>query len=63
MKLYTKDGRVSPCRVVYMAADDRWISNPTEEQILAAGWVEYTPPVVEEELFEESTNEGGEDNE
>lgn len=47
--IYTKtdaSGRqiFSDCRVIEL--DGTWISNPSEEQIAQAGWVEYTPPVV-----------------
>lgn len=45
--LYTKtvdDHQIfSECRVI-LTDDNVWISNPTEEQIAAAGWVLYTPP-------------------
>ena len=47
--IYTKTigGRqvFSNCRAI-QANDGTWISNPTAEQIAAAGWVEYVPPVV-----------------
>ena len=47
--IYTKiiEGRqvFSDCRVIQME-DGTWISNPSEEQIAEAGWVEYIPPVV-----------------
>lgn len=49
---YTKEinGRqvFSSCRTI-QTNEGIWISNPSEEQILAAGWVEYVPPVVEPE--------------
>lgn len=45
--IYTKtvdDHQIfSDCRVISMD-DGTWISNPTDEQIAAAGWVLYTPP-------------------
>lgn len=34
----------SDCRVIQL--DGTWISNPSAEQIAAAGWVEYIPPVI-----------------
>lgn len=47
--IYTKtigDRQVfSDCRTI-QANDGTWISNPTAEQIAAAGWVEYVPPVI-----------------
>lgn len=49
MTIYTKTiaGRqvFSTCRTI-QANDGTWISNPSEEQILAAGWEVYVPPVV-----------------
>lgn len=35
----------SLCKSI-QANDGSWISNPTEEQILAAGWQVYVPPVI-----------------
>lgn len=35
----------SVCKVVEMPTGT-WVSNPTEEQILAAGWQVYVPPIV-----------------
>ena len=35
----------STCAVI-QTEDGIWISNPTEEQIAAAGWLVYTPPLV-----------------
>lgn len=48
--IYTKtdaSGRqiFSDCRVI-QTEDGTWISNPSDEQIAAAGWVEYVPPVI-----------------
>lgn len=34
----------STCKVIQL--DGLWISNPSAEQIAAAGWLEYIPPVV-----------------
>jgi hypothetical protein len=46
--LYYKiiDGKevLSSCKTLKI--DGRWISNPTEEMILADGWLPYTPPPV-----------------
>jgi hypothetical protein len=46
--LYFKiiDGQevISPCTTLKI--DGRWVSNPTEEMILADGWLPYTPPPV-----------------
>lgn len=35
----------SDCRNI-QTNEGVWISNPTEEQIAAAGWLEYVPPVI-----------------
>ena len=35
----------SECRTI-QTNDGLWVSNPTEEQILEAGWLEYIPPEV-----------------
>lgn len=35
---------ISQCRTLHTEAG--WISNPTEEQILADGWLPYVPPVI-----------------
>ncbi len=35
----------SACKVVELPTGT-WVSNPTEEQILAAGWQVYVPPIV-----------------
>lgn len=37
----------SDCRTI-QTEEGVWISNPTAEQIAAAGWLEYVPPVVPE---------------
>ena len=35
----------SDCKTIQLE-DGRWVSNPSEEQIAAAGWEPYTPPIV-----------------
>lgn len=47
----------STCAVI-QTEDGIWISNPTEEQIAAAGWLPYTPPEV---LPEPATEPGWEE--
>lgn len=52
MKLYEKNGKVKQAKyiVVRTTLEDGskvQVINPTEEMILADGWVEYVPPVVE----------------
>lgn len=36
----------SQCKSIYDEQADAWISNPNAEQIAAAGWLPYTPPIV-----------------
>ena len=43
-KLINGQEVISLCRTIHTA--DGWVSNPTEEQILADGWLPYTPPPV-----------------
>lgn len=55
MKLYTKDGQIKYANRIVVNKDGMQIINPTEEQILADGWVEYVaptpePPTAEEEI-------------
>lgn len=54
--IYTKtdaSGRqiFSDCRVIEL--DGTWISNPSAEQIAAAGWVEWVPPVIPPQPLDE----------
>lgn len=57
--IYTKDinGRqvFSSCTTIEL--NGRWVSNPTEEQIVKAGWSQYTPPVVTATPTSEPTQE------
>ena len=55
MKLYTKDNEIKSANRIVVIKDGMQIINPTEEQILADGWVEYVaptpePPTAEEEI-------------
>lgn len=36
----------SDCKTLYIESENRWCSNPTEEQIFAEGWQIYVPPVI-----------------
>ena len=47
MKLYTKDGQTKYDNQIVIIKDGMQIINPTEEQILADGWVEYVAPEPE----------------
>lgn len=56
MKRYEKDGLIKTRKQIVIRKDGMQTINPTEEMILADGWVEYVPPVApeptEEELLE-----------
>lgn len=47
MKKYIKDGKIKTRNQIVIRKDGRQTINPTEEMILADGWVEYTTPVYE----------------
>ena len=47
MKRYTKDGQIKTRQQIVIRKDGMNTYNPTEEMILADGWVEYVPPVIE----------------
>ena len=47
MKKYIKDGVIRKATHIVIREAGRIILRPTEEQILAAGWVEYVPPKIE----------------
>lgn len=49
MKQYTKDGQIKYANRIVVIKDGMQIINPTEEQILADGWVEYVAPEPEPE--------------
>lgn len=58
MKLYTKDGKVSSLNNIILIKDGMQVINPTEEQVLADGWIEYEPepyvpqPKLEPDMYE-----------
>lgn len=47
MKLYIKNNKVKTAKNIIIQADGKQIINPSKEQILADGWVEYIPPTYE----------------
>lgn len=51
MKIYEKNGEVKNANRIVIVTDEYQIINPTEEMILADGWVEYVPPVVEPQPY------------
>ena len=50
MKRYIKDNEIKTAKQIILHKDGKQIINPTEEMILANGWVEYVVPIVEETL-------------
>lgn len=44
MKRYTKDGLIRDANKIVITKDGMTTTNPTEEMILADGWVEYIEP-------------------
>lgn len=50
MKRYIKDGQIKTRQQIVIRKDGMNTYNPTEEMILADGWVEYVPPVIEEPI-------------
>lgn len=53
MKRYTKDNEIKYANRIVVIKDGMQIINPTEEQIIAAGWVEYVAPTPEPLTAEE----------
>lgn len=56
MKRYIKDGQIKTRNQIVIHKDGMNTYNPTEEMILAHGWIEYIPPIydpTEEELLSE----------
>ena len=43
MKIYIKNGAIKSANKIIVKTDEYQIFNPTEEMILADGWVEYAP--------------------
>lgn len=56
MKQYTKDGEIKSANRIIVVIDGMQVVNPTEEQILADGWVEYVAPEPDkDEIFKAET--------
>lgn len=47
-QLYIKDGTIRDRSRIVIIKDDIQIINPTEEMVLADGWISYFPPAPEE---------------
>lgn len=54
MKQYIKDGVIKYANRIVISKDGMYTYNPPEEMILADGWVEYIPPVVEPQPYKKS---------
>lgn len=50
MKRYIKDNKIKTAKQIIIHKDGKQIINPTEEMILANGWVEYIAPVYEKTI-------------
>lgn len=58
MKQYQKNGQIKLKSYIVIKRDGMQIINPSEELILANGWVEYVPPIPEEpQPYQKSTYE------
>lgn len=57
MKIYEKNGEVKPANRIVISRDGTQTFNPTEEMILADGWVEYVPPTIEPQPYALSPEE------
>lgn len=47
MKKYTKNNQIKPQQRIIVSVGGKQVINPSEEQILADGWKEYTPQVAQ----------------
>ena len=47
MERYIKNGQIKTRKQIVICKDGMNTYNPTEEMILADGWVEYVPPTIE----------------
>lgn len=57
MKIYEKNGEVKPANQIIIRRDGMNIFCPSEEMILADGWVEYVPPTIEPQPYALSPEE------
>lgn len=57
MKIYEKNGEVKPANQIIIRRDGMNIFCPSEEMILADGWVEYIPPTIEPQPYALSPEE------
>ena len=47
MKKYIKNNQIKPQHRIIVSVGGKQVINPSEEQIIADGWVEYIPQVIE----------------
>ena len=57
MKKYIKDNIIKYANNIVIKKDGMQIINPSEELILADGWIEYVPPTPEPQPYQKSTYE------
>lgn len=57
MKIYEKNGEVKNANQIIIRRDGMNIFCPSEEMILADGWVEYVPPTIEPQPYALSPEE------
>lgn len=57
MKIYEKNGEVKPANQIIIRRDGMNVFCPSEEMILADGWVEYVPPTIEPQPYALSPEE------
>lgn len=57
MKIYEKNGEVKPANQIIIRRDGMNVFCPSEEMILADGWVEYIPPTIEPQPYALSPEE------
>lgn len=57
MKRYIKDGQIKTRSQIVIKKNGMQTINPTEDMILADGWVEYVPPTVETKEEEKQEEE------
>jgi hypothetical protein len=57
MKQYQKNGQIKLKSHIVIKRDGMQIINPSEELILADGWVEYVPPTPQPQPYQKSTYE------
>lgn len=47
MKQFIKNNQIKPRHRIIVSVNGKQVINPSEEQILADGWIEYVPPTYE----------------